>query len=249
MLLILVWPKLEGILWSCLIDINIQYSSIRSLGPFFHSNINSPEGWFPHECFGYLVLSCLLSTNRAEMPPVRSFLLPLTIVFSLNCVAEGGLVIKKSYHRQRLIFGSSYSSIRQLDIYGCGAEQRLVWKGCKEDYIEGSSHLHWLIANSFVIDCISKWAPRLFPCDSGGSGSVSCHRSKLCYRKQLAQNLFPKLSVLFVEPARDVTKSSSALSFWKSHAHSKEFSTSTTELLLSRRGWEISSKLQALTPY
>ena len=32
------------------LDINIQYSSARSLGPLFHSNINSPEGWFAHEC-------------------------------------------------------------------------------------------------------------------------------------------------------------------------------------------------------
>ena len=29
---------------------SIQYSSICSLGPLFHSKIDTPEGWSVHEC-------------------------------------------------------------------------------------------------------------------------------------------------------------------------------------------------------
>ena len=104
------------------------------------------------------MLNCLLYMNRAEMPPVRSFLHPYRLLISLNYIAEGELVIKshlisKGYlHLDNSAFtidSDGAVTLRTGDIYGYGEEQRLVWKGRKEDYIE-VRHIFWFIANQWA---------------------------------------------------------------------------------------------------
>ena len=116
-----------------------------SLGPLFHSNINNPEGWFSHEC---LIPGAELSIIDEQGRDAAGKVIPtsVAIVFSLNCImAEGELVIKSHLiSKGYLRFDSSAFTIgsdgavtfRTGDIYEHSEEQRLVWKGRKEDYIQ-----------------------------------------------------------------------------------------------------------------
>jgi long-subunit acyl-CoA synthetase (AMP-forming) len=83
--------------------------------------------------------------NRAKMPLVKSFLLSLLSFFSLPFVAEGELVIKShiiskgylDFDNSAFTIGSDGAvTFRTGDVYGRSAEQRLIWKGRKEDYIQ-----------------------------------------------------------------------------------------------------------------
>ena len=85
--------------------------------------------------------------NKERMPPVSSSLLSHFGCFSLLCIAEGELVIKshiisKGYLRfdnSAFTIGSDGAvTFRTGDVYGRSAEQRLIWKGRKEDYIQVS---------------------------------------------------------------------------------------------------------------
>jgi hypothetical protein len=77
------------------------------------------------------------------MPPVSSSLISFRF-FSLPCIAEGEPVIKSHIiSKGYLRFDNSAFTIdsdggvtfRTGDVYGRSAEQRLIWKGRKEDYI------------------------------------------------------------------------------------------------------------------
>ena len=80
------------------------------------------------------------------MPPVSSSLFSSHCgFFSLLCIVEGELVIKshiisKGYLRfdnSAFTVGSDGAvTFRTGDVYGRSAEQRLIWKGRKEDYIQ-----------------------------------------------------------------------------------------------------------------
>ena len=80
------------------------------------------------------------------MPPVSLSLLSSHCdCFSLPCIVEGELVIKshiisKGYLRfdnSAFTIGSDGAvTFRTGDVYGRSAEQRLIWKGRKEDYIQ-----------------------------------------------------------------------------------------------------------------
>jgi long-subunit acyl-CoA synthetase (AMP-forming) len=87
--------------------------------------------------------------NREEMPPVSSSSLSFRL-FLIAFFAEGELVVKshiisKGYLRfdnSSFTIGSDGAiTFRTGDIYGRSAEQRLIWKGRKEDYIQVSSFL------------------------------------------------------------------------------------------------------------
>ncbi|KAF9473131.1 ketoacyl-synt-domain-containing protein [Pholiota conissans] len=99
-------------------------------GPLFHSTINGVEGWSKE--------NCLLSDAR----------LHLIDESGAEAKSEGELVVRShfvtkgylQYDNSAFIHENDGTiSFRTGDIYGYVGDQRLVWKGRKEDYIQMSS--------------------------------------------------------------------------------------------------------------
>ncbi|KAF8953962.1 hypothetical protein BDZ97DRAFT_1929174 [Flammula alnicola] len=99
-------------------------------GPLFHSTTGGAEGWYSKDCL--LADAALNLVDEA----------------GANATSEGELVIKSRLITKGYLQydNSSFTveddgtvSFRTGDIYGYIGDQRLVWKGRKEDYIQMSS--------------------------------------------------------------------------------------------------------------
>ncbi|KAJ3515067.1 hypothetical protein NLJ89_g1986 [Agrocybe chaxingu] len=122
----------ECLEWACQLNIPIvlDIGMTEFGGPLFHSTVGRGEGWYTKDS---LLPDATLSLIGEEGSPSTT---------------EGELVIKSSYITKGYLQydNSSFTiedngmvSFHTGDIYGYVGDQRIAWKGRKEDYIQMSS--------------------------------------------------------------------------------------------------------------
>jgi long-subunit acyl-CoA synthetase (AMP-forming) len=118
-----------------------------ALGALFHSTINGAEGWDKDDCLLSDARLRLVDESGAETTSGRFHIYNNSRSYMLTNIhiVEGELIIRSRFVTKgyRQYDNSPFTqeddgtvSFRTGDIYGYVADQRLVWRGRKEDYIQ-----------------------------------------------------------------------------------------------------------------